>query len=509
MTLALNHRQLLNGSSILLALSFLVLLSSCDLFRSAQSAEKKKDKDKKVTEKNQEKDEELDVIEGKVVYDPRTGTYDTVRVMQEKLDTVIWTDARGKDIPPPITSDGTYTGTAGNGNTGGQTSGSGQFGTQYFSTYNVSLMLPFLADRVSIESAAIPDNSLWAVHYYSGAKMALDMLRSEGVGLNLSVLDNEANEQQTSNLLTVNRDIQDAHLVIGPYRKDNVKQVAVYAKQQNKTFVSPYSASSDIDKNNPNYVQVSPTLDSHLEAIVQHARNNYAANQIVLVVRNKGAEVSRLKVLQNKNHEIDGSSSGPRLKEYVVEDQSADYGGIDVKPYLQPTGTTVFIVPSWSNDVFIGSLLRKLYIEARGRQVVVYGMPQWRNFTNIDYDYYENLNVHISSASFIDSFSPAVQDFKRNFFERYGVAPRDEAFLGYDVMLYFGRMLKKHGTKFQFFLDQEWGDGYLQTQFQFDRIFDVDPEQPIDDRLNAPIERFENKYVNILKFDNYFFQLAD
>ena len=501
MTLALNHLQPLNGNKVLLTLSLLVLLSSCDLFRKVQTG----DDDKKVTEKPKEGDEELDVIEGKVVFNPETGTYDTVRIMQEKMDTVIWTDAIGQDVPPPITSDGSFVDTG----DGGKVTGTGDFGTQYFSSYNVSLILPFLADRVSLETAAIPDNSLWAVHYYSGAKMALDMLRTEGVALNLSVLDNKASEQQTSNLINVNNDLRNAHLVIGPYRKNNVKQLAVFAKQQNKTFVSPYSASSDIDKSNPNYVQVSPTLNTHLEAIMRHARNQYDSHQIVLVARDKAAEINRLKVLQDKNHEIDGSTNSPLIKEYIVKDQSSDYGNIDIQPYLRTGGPTVFIVPSWSNDVFIGSLLRKLYVAGRNHQIIVYGMPQWRDFSNIDYDYYENLNVHISSASFVDAYSSAVQSFKRNFFERYGVAPRNEAFLGYDVMLYFGRMLKKHGTKFQYFLDQESSDEYLQTHFNFDRVFDVKPGQPIDDRLRNKIERFENKYVNILKFDNYFFQLAD
>jgi hypothetical protein len=77
-----------------------------------------------------------------------------------------------------------------------------------------------------------------------------------------------------------------------------------------------------------------------------------------------------------------------------------------------------------------------------------------------------------------------------------------EAFVGYDVMLYFGRMMAKYGTYFQDRLDGEPAD-YLQT------TFDIVREVPLSAVLEEDYSKtnlFENKHVHILKFEDYYFQ---
>ena len=180
-------------------------------------------------------------------------------------------------------------------------------------------------------------------------------------------------------------------------------------------------------------------------------------------------------------------------------------------PFISLQDTAVFIVPSWSNETFIYSFLQKLDLARGGGvegeedvHVVVYGMPQWMDFERVDFSYYEKLNVHVSSSIYLDPLAPEVQLFKRRFYERFGTIPQPEAFQGYDVMLYFGRMIHKYGTKFQYSLDREMKQT-LHTRFEFDQVV-----RPVTiGRENLPIEQFENKYINILTFKNFQFQLAD
>ena len=97
-----------------------------------------------------------------------------------------------------------------------------------------------------------------------------------------------------------------------------------------------------------------------------------------------------------------------------------------------------------------------------------------------------------------------IKFFRSRFFDRFGAPPTDEAYIGYDIMLYMGRMIKKHGTKFQYALDRE-SARYLHTRFDINRV--VTPTTTGAE--NLPIEQFENKYVNILEFQDYYFQLAN
>ena len=74
--------------------------------------------------------------------------------------------------------------------------------------------------------------------------MALDELGDEGVRLNVNVYDSKASENTVRDLLRTDPDLPNSHLIVGPYRRQNVQKVADYAKKENITFISPYSASA-------------------------------------------------------------------------------------------------------------------------------------------------------------------------------------------------------------------------------------------------------------------------
>jgi hypothetical protein len=132
-------------------------------------------------------------------------------------------------------------------------------------------------------------------------------------------------------------------------------------------------------------------------------------------------------------------------------------------------------------------------------------MPQWMDYERIDFDYYEKLNVHVSSSVFIDELNPDIRAFKRRYYDRYGEIPLEEAFVGYDVSKYFGKMLKRFGTKFQLQLEQN-PEQLLHTKFEFQPIITPTTTGGME---FPQVERWENKYVNILRFQNYRFNKAE
>ncbi|MEM1318830.1 MAG: ABC transporter substrate-binding protein [Bacteroidota bacterium] len=486
MTLVPNLLQRLNGNKLLLvALVLLLSLSACDALKKVPRDDS--------TAKNEDK--ELEEIQGQKKYNPKTGKYEHTTEVTQEVDTVRWTVSTPEEYPP-ITS-----GTSGNPGTNDPVVVA-PGGEKLFS-YNVAVLMPFLTNRFDPFNNRISDKSDLALSFYSGVKMAFDELSNEGVRLNVKVLDTKASEDEVRNILSSGK-LQDAHMIIGPVTKANLKLVAEYARQNFKTIISPLSPNTTITTNNPFYLQASPSLKSHCDAITRHVKERYTTDQVMLVCRNKKAEIDRLKYFQDANHLFDGSDTSPRFEELIITDQTADFNEMDVTPYIKGGDTTtVFVVPSWSNESFIYSFLRKISIAQGDNKVIVYGMPQWMKFKRISYDYYEQLNVHISSSSYINEEDQAVVQFRQNFFNRYGAAPEVDAYVGYDLMRYMGRMIVKHGTKFQEAIDREQAQ-YLHTRYAFEPIAQEGTiaEQPV-------IERYENRYVNILEFKDYFFQLAD
>ena len=463
-------------------LTFALLASSCGWFKPAREAEK----EKVYTE------EDLGDLQGTKVFDPETGEWRTVREVNEKVDTVQWKELPEKDFPP-IMTDGAWSNTDNN-NNGGSTPvvpGSG---------YDISIMLPFLANQASTSN--IDANSYWAIHFYAGAKLAYQNFAAAGINLNVTVSDTEGSTGKMNNLLADNA-AKNAEMIIGPYKRDNVKIAESFSKKNKIPLIVPYTAQLGMAKANPNYIQMNPSLESHCEAIAKHARAVYDTENITLVAQDKPEEKERFTYFQQANANLMGTLKGSRFREYVVKVDRNNQYEIDVLPYISQGKTSVFLVPSWSSESFIYSLLRALMIEqAKGENIVVYGMPMWIDFEQIDYEFYQKLNVHVSSASYIDETDEKVRQFKRQYFETYGTIPREESYLGYDALNYFGKMLQQYGKEFTQNIDRQPYD-VLHGRFEFARIV-LEPEKHKED-LNY-FDQLENKFVHILQFRDFQFQ---
>ena len=491
-----NRLRLSNGnkssrSKLLLLLLAVAFLSSCELFRKAQDHEDKIDPDK-----------QIDEIQGPITIDPETGEYIAVTQLTEKMDTLKW-KLVSMDRFPPITSDGVVPNV--------EPPLNDPLNPNYDpnAVGKISMLLPFFADRTTSLSTSVPENSRWALQYYAGVELALDELDKEGAKLDVSVFDTRGDESTLNQLLRYERRIQNADLIIGPYRSSNVQITADYAKQNQKTLISPYSANTNITSDNPYYVQVNPSLEAHCRAITEHVKERYTADQVVLVARNRPDELARFAYFQDANRELSSPLDTARFREFVVKDESVDYQLLDVAPYLLADRTTVFIVPSYRDESFIYSFLRKLKVATNEfSDVVVYGLPAWMDYGEIvNFDLFEDLHVHVSSFFYVDDYEPEIRDFRQRFYSEYGALPEEAAYIGYGVTRYFGRMLATYGPNFLNRLDTEEGKT-LYTNYRFRKVTKPDPTGRIPEDFRR-FDRYENDFVHILKFQDYYFQPAD
>ncbi len=459
------NNNILRGALFLVALT--LTTTSCDLFKKAETTAPKKDKKKD--------DNPINPNTGKVVL----------------VDSVRWkVDPRAK---PPITStgqtppapvviaDGTVVTTPTTPTTGG-------VGTK--ESYNLALLLPFNSDKYT--EGVNPPKAQFALDFYAGAKMAFDTLSTLPVKLNINVMDSRGDFNSVSSRYEVSR----ADVIIGPVEKESVVSAVAFSSRNNVTVVSPYFPTGDIEGFNPNFVQVKPSLKMHCNNIVRHIQSHYGTAQVVLAGRTKDNEVARFGYFEDANKMY----SNAKYEEWRIDD---DFN-FNIEPYIENTGTTVFILPSW-NEAFVTTFLKKLNASPRRNQVVVYGMPQWMDFDKSLNGLYEALKVRVSSSTYIDNNSPDVKYFKNKFLSKYGKLPNSDAFLGYDCTLFIGKMMMKYGSKFPYFLDREQ-ESVLHTRFYFNPVFRAVSS---GDDANNNISKYENSYVNILRFQGNIFRLDE
>lgn len=366
----------------------------------------------------------------------------------------------------------------------------GQTQPQAGETYHIAFLLPFLTNQMR---GSVPDKSRLALHFYTGAKIALEQLSTElSINITADAWDTQGNDADFQKLLK-NPRLEKASVFIGPIRSSHVETFAAWTKSRKKILISPETPNDELTKANPDFIQINPSLRSHCEAITRHIRKVNRPDAVTLICKQR--EADRLPYFQDANVAFGGSS---RFAELIVPDATNNFDKIDLKNFIKAGRTSVFVLPSWSSQDFVMAFLRKLKDVKGSNRVEVYGMPQWRNFEVIDPEYLSSLNVHISASGWLDFNQQETKDFQQKFYEITGTIPDEEGFNGYDVTLFTGRMLARYGLSFPTRLSGE-AQQTMRGNFNFSKIF---VSGSLDDSRNQP-DYWENKFVHILKFEKF------
>lgn len=388
------------------------------------------------------------------------------------MDTIRWsTNNSGK---PPIGNGGEQPG-----NTGDEPGG----------TYHIAFLLPFLSNQLNGET--VSDKSRLALQFYTGAQIALEQLSEEsGIELVADVWDTQATDEDFQKLAS-NPKLERVSVFIGPVRSSHVEIFARWTKDRRKILISPESPAADLTTQNPDFIQINPSLRAHCEAITRFVKKQHRADAVTLVCKQK--EVERLAYFQDANAATGGTA---RFAELTIPDETLNFDKIDLKKHLRAGRTSVFILPSWASQDFVMAFLRKLKESKGNNRVEVYGMPQWRNFEAIEPEYLSSLNVHITAASRVDYTLQEVKDFQQKFYEKTSAIPDEDGFNGYDVTLLTGRMLARYGLSFPEKLSSQPFSS-LRGQFVFKKIYSTG----VLDGGSGSYDYLENTFVHLLKFD--------
>ena len=116
----------------------------------------------------------------------------------------------------------------------------------------------------------------------------------------------------------------------------------------------------------------------------------------------------------------------------------------------------------------------------------------------MDYDYFENLHVHLSSARPVAYTSKDAREFRANYVDTYGDIPGTDGYYGLDVIKWLGGLLNTEGVDIRSGLGNKISD--LDQEFQFTAIFAEDGET---------IHHYENQKIHVLRFADYKFEQVD
>ena len=360
-------------------------------------------------------------------------------------------------------------------------------------SYNIALMIPFYLNDISQIKPDDPDikekepsdfQSLSFVQYYEGILMAIDSLKKQGFSAKVYVYSVDEDTNATHRILE-KPELSKMNLIIGPFFENSLKIVAKFGKKNNIKVVDPVSTSEDILSGNPNVFKASPSIQMQLKQLAKYIAGRYSTSPIVIVHNNKENEKEFLNIFE--------TALGSELKKVGKRDSSYfkviyEHSGISgITKHFNSKDTNI-IVTLTSGEVFVTNYVNKLNDISDQYNMIVFGLPSWKSFDNIETEYMQDINLHLFSSCFVDYMDTCVQSFVEQFRDKYKTEPDRYAFQGFDVSMFFFKALKKYGVNFENCLNN-MNDSYLQSNYKFVKAGKKDG--------------FDNSYLNIYRYEDY------
>ncbi|NND34730.1 MAG: hypothetical protein HKN76_19240 [Saprospiraceae bacterium] len=363
--------------------------------------------------------------------------------------------------------------------------------TEHKSIYNIVLLAPFSAKRMQREGDFASARMIRMIEYLAGIEYGLESCIS-GIDIQLNVIDTD-NDVEFKPTFSEMPALIEADIIIGPYFTERVEAISSFALEQQKVIVSPWNTSK-LSTANPYYIQMRPSLKTHALKIDQFVTSRSSLDQIMLMTKNDPRDIETLTFFQGN---IPAGPDG-RKRELIIDDIGNPDLTDSLSLYVSEQGYRDFIVPVWQDEAFVIAALSKLNFAQGEEKITVYGLPQWMEMSRMDYDYFENLSVHLSSARPARYVSQDSKSFTHSYYQKYGDLPGDDAYYGLNTIKWLAELLKVNGTDITSDLGIEVPD--LDQRFELTAIFGDDGES---------IHHYENQFINILRFSEYRFEEVD
>ncbi len=89
-----------------------------------------------------------------------------------------------------------------------------------------------------------------------------------------------------------------------------------------------------------------------------------------------------------------------------------------------------------NKEAFSSKLTAKLIPLSSSNEIILFGLDDLKKYKNIEVDYWDSLNIHVTSTSDIKYGYPLADDFIFSYFKKYYSEPSSCAFTGYDFTLF-------------------------------------------------------------------------
>jgi ABC-type branched-subunit amino acid transport system substrate-binding protein len=316
------------------------------------------------------------------------------------------------------------------------------------------------------------------LEFYIGARMALDSLQKRGAPLEVFIYDTRGRNLLSQQL--ANPELNDVEMIIAHSNAAETKTLADVAMRKKIPFISATFPNDAGVLNNPYYVVLNSTLQTHVEGAYRLLQRYYS-NYRIIVFRKPGTQEDQIKTYLS---EFAKSTVATPLNLKFV-DIGMDFTPRTIAAQLDSTQKTICIAGSL-DEGFAGRLTQTLAALNRTYPVTVIGMPTWDNF---NFSKVGDLEIIYSSPFFYNRTNSLENALANEFNNRINNKPTDMFFRGYETTLRFALLLLDTKKDVASSLTRK-GNTVI-TQFDIQPVF--------KDRSDMNLDYFENKHLYFIK----------
>jgi hypothetical protein len=348
----------------------------------------------------------------------------------------------------------------------------------------VAIFMPLYLDSVMdasgnarFDSKNFPKYVLPGLDYYQGVQAAIDSLQRRGAPLEFFLYDSRGRQSLTQ--VMNSPALREVDLVLGHTNAQETRLLADAAQRKKIPFISTTFPNDAGVSNNPYFVVLNSTLQTHVEGIYQFLQKHHSNDRIVLLRRSGSQEDQLLSYLT----EFGKQTTGPRLSIAVAE-ISGPVTAPALTRHLDSTRRNVCLAGTL-DEGFAQQMLQELNRLGGSYSIRAIGMPTWDrlNFPK------NNLDIIYTTPFFYNRNTSLEQSLGDAFQASVNTKPSDLFFRGYETTLRFSLLLLDAKKDISSNLTRKGNTVF--TPFLIEPVF--------KDRSNMTLDFFENKHLYFIR----------
>lgn len=315
-------------------------------------------------------------------------------------------------------------------------------------TVDIALLLPFKI--TDFDANIINRNNQYIYDLYAGMKLAKDKLESEQIEVNLFAFDIDREASQMQELVS-NKEFAQVDMFIGPLYAETNSVANNYAKANEALQVHPFSNNQQLVSREKTIFLATPSYETQAQKSLEFIKGEGGSRSVAIYYGNSRKDSTFAYIYRDKAL-INGFEI-TTIKRFSTESD------ID----LRKRPGHIFI--SGSDDSFGSKIVNTLDRKKVSSPIIAASSAFDFEKTSLNIF---NRDLYLIQLDYIDRDKEEVKNFRSAYFNQQNILPSYYSYLGYDMLLFYGRMLKSGKPNFRKNLnDIEYTQGYTLDGFDY------------------------------------------